>query len=195
MCPIMALIWEISCTKGRGNISTQSREIIIGGDYTRRLWVWRMKIFLMKVNVNACTLENSSHIRKTPTRNIFMNISPPWKIPTWNISTHVLNYSHPSFLNFFFFSLLSLLLLILLKRLFCNSMFLKCWSLYVCENLLRRSVKWRKTINEMGGNIPGENFLGGKFPGMGKFSRWHFDGNFSGGNSPVGNFPRTIFFI
>ena len=74
-------------------------------------------------------------------------------------------------------------------------MFLKCWSLYVCENLLRRSVKWRKTINEMGGNIPGENFLGGKFPGMGKFSRWHFDGNFSGGNSPVGNFPRTIFFI
>ena len=30
-------------------------------------------------------------------------------------------------------------------------------------------------INEMGGNIPGENFLGGKFPGMGKFSRWHFE--------------------
>ena len=28
-----------------------------------------------------------------------------------------------------------------------------------------RSLKWRKTINEMGGNIPGGNFLGGNFLG------------------------------
>ena len=49
-------------------------------------------------------------------------------------------------------------------------MFLKCWSLYVCENLSKRSVKWRKATNEIGGNIPGENFLGGNFPGMGGFS-------------------------
>ena len=34
------------------------------------------------------------------------------------------------------------------------------------------SVKWRKTINEMDGNIPGGNFLGGNFPG--------------------GDFPRTV---
>ena len=38
-------------------------------------------------------------------------------------------------------------------------------SLYVCENLSKRSVKWRKAINEMSGNIPGGNFLGGNFPG------------------------------
>ena len=36
-----------------------------------------------------------------------------------------------------------------------------------------------KTINEMGGNIPGWNFLGGNFPG----------GNFSGGSLMGGNFP------
>ena len=29
---------------------------------TRRIWVWRMKIFLMKINVHACTLENSLHL-------------------------------------------------------------------------------------------------------------------------------------
>ena len=27
-----------------------------------------------------------------------------------------------------------------------------------------RSIKWKKTINEMGGNFPGGNFLGGIFP-------------------------------
>ena len=63
-------------------------------------------------------------------------------------------------------------------------MFLKCWSLQVCENLSKQSVKWRKAVNEIGGNILGENFLGGKFPGMGEFSRgWDFDGIFLGRNS------------
>ena len=34
----------------------------------------------------------------------------------------------------------------------------------------KQSVKWWKTINEMDGNIPGENFLGGNFPvGGGSF--------------------------
>ena len=53
------------------------------------------------------------------------------------------------------------------------------------------SIKWRKTINEMSGNIPGGSFLGGKFP------RENFPGgilmgrNFPGGNFPGGNFPRT----
>ena len=53
------------------------------------------------------------------------------------------------------------------------------------------SIKWRKTINEMSGNIPGGSFLGGKFP------RENFPGgilmgrNFSCGNFPEGNFPRT----
>ena len=43
-----------------------------------------------------------------------------------------------------------------------------------------RSVKWRNTINEIGGNIPRGNFLGGNFPG--------------GGGVPGRNFPRTDFF-
>ena len=38
--------------------------------------------------------------------------------------------------------------------------------------IYRRSVKWRKAINEMGGNIPGGNFLG-EFDGW-EFSRWEF---------------------
>ena len=39
-----------------------------------------------------------------------------------------------------------------------------------CSPIYGRSVKWRKTINEMGGNIPGGNFLGANFPG-GNFPR------------------------
>ena len=31
-------------------------------------------------------------------------------------------------------------------------------------------IKWRKTINEMGGNIPYDNFLGGNLSGEGEFS-------------------------
>ena len=38
------------------------KKLLLVREKTRRLWVWRMKIFLMKINVNACTLENSSHI-------------------------------------------------------------------------------------------------------------------------------------
>ena len=48
----------------------------------------------------------------------------------------------------------------------------------------KQSVKWRKEINEMGGNIPGENFLGSNFPGGGSFRGEILMGaNFSGGNS------------
>ena len=94
-------------------------------------------------------------------------------------------YSHPRFL--IFFPLLSPLSLILLKRLFCNSIFLKCWSLYVCENLSKWSVKWRKTTSGMGGNIPGGDFLGGSFP-RGDFpGESLMDGNLCV-NSPAGIF-------
>ena len=40
-------------------------------------------------------------------------------------------------------------------------------KLYVVNICSKRSVKWRKSINEMGGNIPGGNFPGGIFPGVG----------------------------
>ena len=45
----------------------------------------------------------------------------------------------------------------------------------------------------MGGNIPGDNFLGGNFPGEGgNFpGRSLMGGNFPYGNFPGGNFPRT----
>ena len=74
-------------------------------------------------------------------------------------------------------------------------MFLKCSSLYVCENLSKRSVKWRKATNEIGGNIPGENFLGGKFPGMGGFSEAVLLWEFFGWEFSRGNFPWIIFLI
>ena len=136
----------------------------------------------MKINVNACTLENSSHIfslvsgQLPPGKFPPIKLSPgesPWKIPSWNITTLVFKYSRPIFLSFFFFfSLLLPLSLILLKRLFCNSMFQMCW----------------KTINETVGNIPGENFLGGNFPGVSFPGGSLMGGNFSGGNSPGGIF-------
>ena len=47
--------------------------------------------------------------------------------------------------------------------------------------------KWRKTINEMGGNILGGNFLTGNFP-VGSL----MGGNFPGENFPEGNFTRTV---
>ena len=73
------------------------------------------EIFLMKINVNACTLENFSHIFSsvswTPTRKISANQTLPWwilpwkiftqNIPTWTIPTHVFKHFHTSFLFFF----------------------------------------------------------------------------------------------
>ena len=55
-----------------------------------------------------------------------------------------------------------------------------------------RSVKCRKTTDEMYGNIPGGNFVGGNFPGGifhgGNFFLWEFSGwEFSREE----NFPRT----
>ena len=69
-----------------------------------------MKVFLMKINVNACTLENSSHIfssvsgKLPPGKFPIIKLSvgeSPWKIPTWNIPTHVFKYARPIFLSFF----------------------------------------------------------------------------------------------
>ena len=63
-------------------------------------------------------------------------------------------------------------------------MFWKCWSLYVCENLSKQSVKWSKAINEMGENILCENFLVGSFPGRGSFPGGSLmGGDFSCGSS------------
>ena len=107
------------------------------------------------------------------------------KTPTLKNSTHVFKYSRLSFL-IFFFSFLLPLSLILRKRLFCNSMFQKCWRLYVCENLSKRSIKWRKAINDMGGNNPGENFLGAAdFPGGNSPERVWWVGIFRVGIPPV----------
>ena len=148
----------------------------------------------MKINVNACTLENS--------RIYFL-----W----YQENSHPENFhqSNPTLVNFpkkfppGIGNLLPLSL-ILLKRMFYNSMFQKCWSLYACENLSKWSVKWRKKWvgNEIGGNIPGENFLDGNFPG-GRFPGGSLmSGNFSGGKSPGRRgivaqnfFPATFCFI
>ena len=48
-----------------------------------------------------------------------------------------------------------------------------------------------KKDNEMGGIIPGGNFLGGNFPGRGDFP----GGSLMGGNFPGGSFPGGIFLI
>ena len=61
--------------------------------------------------------------------------------------------------------------------------------MYTPPTIYGRSSKWRETINEMDGNIPGGNFLRGNFPGGSLMS-----GNITGGNFPGGggNFPRTV---
>ena len=51
--------------------------------------------------------------------------------------------------------------------------------MYTLPPIYERSIKRRKTVNEMGGNIIGGNFLGGNFLG----------GNFPGGSLMNGNFP------
>ena len=121
---------------------------------TRGLWVCRMKIFLMKINVSACTLENSLHIFSSVSGKLppgkFPPIKfPPGKFPPGIFPTMFLNIPARVF-KYFFFSLFLPLLLILLKRLFCNSMFQKCLSLYtfvkICQNEVlseeRQLMKW-----------------------------------------------------
>ena len=53
--------------------------------------------------------------------------------------------------------------------------------MYTPPTIYGRSSKWRETINEMDGNIPGGNFLRGNFPGGSLMS-----GNITGGNFPGG---------
>ena len=50
--------------------------------------------------------------------------------------------------------------------------------MYTSPRIYGQSVKWRKAINEMGGKIPGWNFLGKNFAG----------GDFPGGSLIGGNF-------
>ena len=105
------------------------KKLLLVREYTWRLWVWRIKIFLEKINGNACTLENSLHIFSSVSGKLPPGKFPPIKLspgecPLENshleYSHQFLKYFRPSFL-FFFFSLLLPLSLILLKRLFCNS--------------------------------------------------------------------------
>ena len=150
-----------------------------------------------------CTWEFFAHIflcfRKNPTRKISTNQTPPWwippwKIPTWNIfSTMFSNISTQVFS--FFFHYRHRYHWCYLKDCFVILCFK---SFYDCKNLSKQNVQWRKAINEMGGNIPSESFMGGNLTSGGRewFSRGKSDGlHFSGGNFPGGNFPRTIFFI
>ena len=61
-------------------------------DQTRKLWVWKMKIFLMKINVNLCTLENSSHIFSSYNMSIvFFQKMINKSNKTFNKKIHTLN--------------------------------------------------------------------------------------------------------
>ena len=134
-------------------------------DQCQCMYTWEFLVYFFPYHENSHP-ENSNpenfHQSNSPLVNSPLENSHP-ETATWNIPIHIFKYSHTSFL-FFFLSLFVTLSLILLQRLFCYSKFQKCWIFYVCENLSKRRVKWRKTINKMGRNIPGENFLGGNFP-------------------------------
>ena len=157
----------------------------------------------MKININECALENFSHIYfsvsgKLPPRKFpsgkFPPIKlspgefPPGKLPPRKFPPIFLNI--PTRVFWFFFSLLSPLSLMLLERLFCNSMFYECWSLYVSENLSKRSVKWRRQLMKWVGIFQVRIFLGGNFPGAKGFSRGEFYGlEFFEWDFPRGGFP------
>ena len=124
-----------------------------------------MHVHLRILRIYFLRYQESSH-----PENFHQLNSPHWWIPPGKFPRGLFQ---PMFLNiparvfYFFFSILLPPSLILLKRLFCNSMFPKCRNLHVFEKLSKRSVKWRKTNDEMDGNIPGENFLGSNFMGEG----------------------------
>ena len=52
------------------------KKLLLMREWTRRLWVWRMKI-----NVNACTLENFSHLFSLVSGKFQTGKFPPVKLP------------------------------------------------------------------------------------------------------------------
>ena len=126
-------------------------------DHCQCMYTWEFFTYFLWYNEHSHP-ENPHPENFHQSNSPLVNYPTPWKIPNQKKFLH--GIFRPVFLNiptrvfyYYFFSLLLALLLILLKRVFCNSMLQK-WSLYVCQNLSKQSVKWRKGINEMGGNIP-----------------------------------------
>ena len=163
------------------------KKLLLVGDKTRRLWVWRIKIFLMKINVNACTLEDSSHIfssvsGKLPPRKFPPGMFPPMLL---NIPTRVC----------FFFIIVAVIIWYYLKDCFVILCFKSaevftfvkiCQSEVLSEE--RQLMKWVGIFQVRifwvvvfcGWNFPARSLIGG---------------NFLGGNSPRADFPGNIFFI
>ena len=111
-----------------------------------------MHIHLRILRIYFLRYQENSHPENLHQSN-FPLVNPPWKIHTWNIPTYVLKDSRPCFLIFFhhcyryhWYYLKDCLVILC-------SMFQKWLGLHVCENLSKGSVKWRKTINEMKGDI------------------------------------------
>ena len=111
-----------------------------------------MHIHLRILRIYFLRYQENSHPENLHQSN-FPLVNPPWKIHTWNIPTYVLKDSRPCFLIFFhhcyryhWYYLKDCLVILC-------SMFQKWLGLHVCENLSKGSVKWKKIINEMGGDI------------------------------------------
>ena len=154
---------------------------------------WRMKIFLMVINVSACTLKNSSHIFSSVSRKLPPGKFPPIKLPPGEFPPGKFpprkfppGIFPPMFLNiptrvFYFFFSLSLSL-ILLKRLFCNLCF-KSAEVFtfvkICQNKVlseeRQLMRWVGIIQvriSWVATFRGE-FSRGEFDGW-KFFGWEF---------------------
>ena len=89
-------------------------------------------------------------IRKTPIRKISTNQTSPWWIPPGIFPPMFLKI--PGRVFWFFFHYCYRYHWYYLKDCFVI-LFQKWLGLYVCENLSKGSVKWKKIINEMGGDI------------------------------------------
>ena len=157
-----------------------------------------MKIFLMKTNVNACTLENSSHMFssvpwKLSPGKFQHGKFPPVKLPPGEFPPGIFPPKFPSFF-FYFFRYCHRYHWYYLKDCFVNLCFksAEVFTLVkICQNEVlseeRQLMKW---VGKFQVRIFWVAIL------LGEFSRGEFDGwEFFGWEFPRGNFPKTIFFI
>ena len=155
-----------------------------------------MKIFLMKINVSACTLENSSHIffsvpGKLPPGKFRPGKFPPRKLPPGIFLPMFLNIPKWA-TEFFFFHYCHHHHWYYLKDLSLSFKSAKVFTIVnICQNEgLSEGRQLMKWVGIFQVRIFWVAIFRGDFSG-----RSLMGGNFSGGNSPGWNFHRTIFFI
>ena len=119
-------------------------------------------------------------IRKTPTRKISTNQTPPWWISLRNSHLELGIYY-----RYHWYYLKECFIILCFKSAEVFTLVKICQNEVLSEE--RQLMKW---VGKFRWEFSGWQFCWGNFPGGSLMG-----GNFSDGNSPGGNFPKTIFFI